>query len=258
MNDGILILRNLILTLPSIIYHGSVSIVERFRHNSAEDIIFNVTDTNNLILLIHGYHGLPCNFVPLIDNILSINTNIKNQWNIVAVSLNKFKDYGQNTIENETDIILKYLNDNSKYDNVILIGLSKGGLVCSNVYTKYSDKINRVITISSPLKGTKSCDIFVPKFLDKICGNLDNMRQDLGYESDISLDICHKIFECPDSNLKFYHIVTKYDHMVYPSHSSQYDLTIEKNIYRYDGMIYSHVGLPFSKKIAQQIVNWIT
>jgi len=249
-----IILKNFILTLPSILYHGTKSLIEKYKHNKKEDIIFNETDTKNLILLVHGYHGHPCNFIPLIDNIINIDSNIKLVWNVRAISLNKFDDYNDNTVDNEAKLLLNYLETND-FDNVVLVGLSKGGFVCTRAYSYDNSKINKIITISSPLCGTRSCDLFLPKILDYVNGNMDLVRNDLGYKSSISSDTLNILATKNTDNI--YHIVPKYDHMIYPTETAAYDFVKEKNILRYNSIKYSHIGIPFNKDIASTIIEWI-
>jgi hypothetical protein len=250
-----MILRNFIVTLPSIIYHGTLSLVSKFRHDSKKDIIFNTVDSNNLILLVHGYHGHPCNFTPLINN-LCIDSNIKDNWNIIAVNLNQFEKYEDNTVQNEASYILQYIQ-NCNFENIILIGLSKGGLVCATAYAMNSMKIKKVITICSPLKGTRSCDLYLPKILDIINGNLDSVRNDLGFCSSTSSNTLNLLADTEVNYKNIFHIVPTYDHMIYPSTAALYPFVPNDNVFIYTGTMYSHIGVPFNKEIANVIIKWI-
>lgn len=252
--ERIMIFRNFLITMPSIIYHGILSMMQKFKYDEKEDIIFNSINTNNLILFVHGYHGHPCNFFPLVRNIFELDPSIKNEWNIRAISLNKFDDYKDNTVTKEAQLIEDYL-ENNKYDKVILIGLSKGGLVCTTVYASSKSNIQKVITIASPLMGTKSCDLFLPKILDSISGNLDYVRNDLCYYSSTSSNTLDILIEKKDAHI--FHIVPKYDHMIYPSSTAMYSFVSEGNVFRCDDAFYSHIGVPYNKKIAASIVDWI-
>lgn len=256
--ERIMILRNFLLTLPSILYHGAKSLIQKYKCNNKKDIIFNEVNTKNLILLVHGYHGHPCNFIPLVNNLVEINPKINDIWNIRAVNLNQFDNYNNNTVENEAQLITNYL-ELTEFSNVILIGLSKGGLVCAKVYANNNFNIKKLITISSPLVGTRACDLFLPKMLDCISGNLDTVRNDLGYKSSTSCNTLNALFkseECSKSNI--YHIVPQYDHLIFPPSAAMYDFVKEENIMRYNNISYSHIGMPFNKEIATSINNWIT
>lgn len=266
--ERILILRNFLLTLPSIIYHGSKSLIEKFKHNKKDDIVYNTVETENLILLIHGYHGHPCNFNPLVNNLMNISSqsnvqdysDLLTNWNIRAVNLNQFNNYDENTVQNEARLVLNYL-EVTAFKNVILIGLSKGGLVCSCAYGQHDPEkhcIKKVITISSPLNGTRSCDLYLPKILDYINGNLDSVRNDLGYSSSTSSNTLNALLNGSNINKDcIYHIVPEYDHMIYPSDSAMYSFVKEDNIFRYTKTTYSHIGIPFNLEIAEKIFNWI-
>jgi len=255
--ERIMILRNFILTLPSILYHGTKSLIQKFKSNNKNDIIFNEVNTENLILLVHGYHGHPCNFTPLINNLVEIDPKINDVWNIRAVNLNQFDNYDNNTVENEAQLIQNYL-ELTEFSNVILIGLSKGGLVCAKIYANTNLNVKKLITISSPLVGTRACDLFLPKILDCINGNLDTVRKDLGYKSSVSCNTLNALMEsndCDKNNI--YHIVPQYDHLIFPSSTAMYDFVKEENIMRYNNVNYSHIGMPFNKEIAVSINKWI-
>jgi len=254
--ERIYILRNFILTLPSIVYHGAINIYLKFSHDKKDNLIFNEVDTKNLILLVHGFHGHPCNFVPLVNNMITHDTSIKNKWNIIAINLNQFDNYRDNTVNNEANIVINFL-ENSAYDNVILVGLSKGGLVCTTVYSMNIKKIIKVITLSSPLMGTKSCDLFLPKTLDVLGGNNDNIRHDLNYLSSTSLTTLNTLVSNNLNCNNIYHVIPKYDHMIYPSSSAKYDFAKKENVYEYDTYFSSHIGVTFDKKISIKMIEWI-
>ena len=254
--ERLMILRNFIITLPSIIYHSTLSAISKKKHGTKDNIIFNQTETDNLLLLVHGYHGHPCNFNPLINNMCSTKPNLKNEWNIVAINLNQYENYTENTVQNEANIVLDYIR-NCKKTNIVLVGLSKGGLVCTTAYSIDPNLITKVITISSPLRGTRSCDLYLPKILDLINGNLDYVRNDLGFGSSTSCNTLNILANVNDCHNKIYHIVPTYDHMIYPEDAAKYPFTKPENVYTYYSLAYSHNGIPFNKEIADVITKWL-
>lgn len=258
--ERIVIFRNFLLTLPSIIYHGSRSLIEKFKHHQKDDIIYNAVETNNLILFVHGYHGHPCNFNPLVNNLIMLNHALLESWNIRAVNLNQFTNYEDNTVKNEAMLILNYL-EVTEFKNVILIGLSKGGLVCTHAYSIHDPVkhfIKKIITMSSPLNGTRSCDLYLPKILDYVNGNLDSVRDDLGYSSSTSCNTLNTLLTNHNINKDcIYHIVPEYDHLIYPSSTAMYSFVKADNIFTHTKISYSHIGIPFNLEIAAQINLWI-
>lgn len=231
--EYIIIITNLILTLPSIIIHGIKSCYERYKYRNYSNIEYNTVQTQNLILMIHGHNGHPSNFEYLAKHLLK-NKYIKNNYNVHAIKFAKTNGYS--SIESEIKQIENYLNN--KYESVILIGLSKGGLTCCNALSYYItnklNKIQKIITISSPLYGTTVANNFLPEFLEKIFPNVKHIKNELGHYSKISLNTSSILSS--KNKIPIYHIVPEYDHLIYPTTSAKYYFTSEHNIYYCKGM----------------------
>jgi len=122
---------------------------------------------------------------------------------------------------------------------IILIGLSKGGVVVARYVTTICDKrIKKVITISSPLHGTIMTEL-LPK--DSL------IHRDIGYLSELVRNTAAAITQC---SVPIYHIVPRWDHIIIRSTDSD-------NIYHYTGF-YSHMGITHSHEIAHVIIKWLS
>ncbi len=116
--------------------------------------------------------------------------------------------------------------------------------------TTYNDKrIKKVVTISSPLKGT---------FVASLLPQTSILAKNFGYNCEIvqqinadrkNVKLNHKV--------QIYHIVASWDQLIIPSHCAKYDDTPDDNIYHYKGCIYSHGGITHSICVAQSIVKWL-
>lgn len=250
MSDGtyIDIIKNLVITLPSVVYHGIINIIHKQPYKSYPKIAFNIVDSPNLILLIHGYNGNASNFIPLVDNLL-LNYYMKLNYNIVGINLPKIpNNCPLTTIEFESQYVQSFLESSPKFTNVILIGLSKGGLICSHLLSLKHQlpQIKKIITISSPLLGTLSAD----KFLFDSC----KVKKELCYQSSITKDLEMKLQKYGEF---IYHIIPRYDYMLTPSNVCYYEFTPESNKFYYDGIKYSHVGITYSPDIIEPLFHWI-
>jgi len=136
--------------------------------------------------------------------------------------------------------------------------MSKGGLVVMRYATTMNDsRVQNVITISAPLRGT-----LVTKFLP----SNSSEHKELGYNSKISTEITGAI----DDSYAVYHIVPRWvskanlgpasrfkDYIIIPTSSTYYETTDKNHIYCYNGY-YSHLGIPFSTEVANVIIAWLT
>lgn len=128
-------------------------------------------------------------------------------------------------------------------NNIILIGHSMGGLV-SSYYSEYLDienLIKAVITIASPLHGTKVAVAAAGANGREMCPNTDFL-----------LELCARIRYSPQ---KYYHILSRFDNMIFPWNSAVLDSTPEsqKFILPLDG----HLQMLHSKNVAMQLNAWV-
>jgi len=204
--------------------------------------------------MVHGHNGHPGDFEHLAKYLLK-NNHIKDNWNIYACKFAKLDNHS--SIESEIKQIDDYLNNNH-YETVILVGLSKGGLTCCSYYANRklnNNKISKIITISSPLYGTRVANKFLPSFLEKIFPNTKKIKNELGYNSNIALNTSSILSSIED--ISIYHVVPQYDHLIYPVTSAKYYFTPENNIYYCKGFKYSHIGILYNQDVVKCIENWI-
>lgn len=211
-------------------------------------------DTNltnkNVVVFVHGRNGHPNHWNTTITNIMDItNSTTKNGNNIILLGDDKYYlrtmylgPTDNTSISNDALVLYDYLQM-YKNCNVTLIGISKGGVVAM-AYKILYDKNIKVITISSPLKGTKIASLFHPSSIT---------YQSLSYENNVSKTIINGITDY--SNI--YHIVPKYDHLIIPTSSAYYDDTPKENIYFHDDDYYSHASIQFDVKVAKRLVEFI-
>jgi triacylglycerol esterase/lipase EstA (alpha/beta hydrolase family) len=242
-------LLHLILTLPSAIYHSLKN--EYYKYTTKKSKISSLLN-KNVIVFVHGRNGAPSDFIPLINNIKEIsqplsNDEIKineNQYILRSISLG---NTNYTSIEQDADSLNKQL-EMFKYCSIVLIGMSKGGVVVMKYATRNNPQIKKVITISSPLKGT-----LVASLLPLSSSVFTN----LGYMNDVvqQINIERKNIS---SQTQIYHVVTKFDLLIIPSSSAKYDDTPESNIYYYNGFKYSHAGILYNIEVAKNIIKWLS
>jgi hypothetical protein len=156
-------------------------------------------------------------------------------------------DNNSNTEPDEDMIKLIDQIDGYKNCNIILIGHSKGGLVVSRyAATKNDDRIKKVITISSPLRGTKLVNLFVNKEAPEY--------KIFSYNNDIARQTEALIKE---KDIDFYHVVPGCDHVIIPDTAAMYESTHKEHIYNYGGCEYSHVGILANPDVGEYILRWI-
>ena len=152
-------------------------------------------------------------------------------------------DLGSNastSIEQEVEIVGSQLRPYfASVDHIILIGVSKGGCTAVQYGLKYPAKIKRIITISSPLNGTKVANYHL------LC---DVTRKELGYNSTLAFNY-QQLTYSPD----IYSIVPTYDHIIIPASAAAYP---QSKQYIYKGF-YSHVGILYAPEVLHQIIEWI-
>lgn len=192
-----------------------------------------------VVVFIHGRNGHPSNWNITINNIIEINDTFMHDYYLRAVYLGPTHN---TTFDDDAAVLHEYLK---KYHqcHIILVGVSKGGVVAMNYKVKYNQNIT-VITISSPLKGTKIASLFP---ITSIVGST------LGYNNAIVTDIKHGITNY--SNV--YHIVPLWDHVIIPTSSAYYDETPKDNVYFHNDSYYSHASIQYDMKVAHQLIKFI-
>ena len=251
----------MIITSPSIIYHGLSHTYNRRIFGCSEilltasDLISNPVDIYyntsppfssidrkiKTLVLIHGHGGQPCDFDFIVRYLIINNPKLPHE-----TSYNIYVPYlGDNTttsIEDDSSTLHQRLQaQNIPLDNLILVGLSKGGLAASYFASHFHTPL-KVITISSPMFGTHVADLHWDK----------NVSSVLGYMNSFLVDLSRKATSFP-----FYHIVPTYDHIIAPLDSCFYPSTPPCNIYHYDGL-HSHIGITHSPDICDKLLSWIS
>lgn len=227
-------LLHLTVTLPSFIYHGSLNLYNRII--TPYPIKTNLYDAN-VVIFVHGRGGHYSDFKSLIYNIKILGTYSSNYLRVVDLgnTRNTSIDDDANKLKEELEIY--------KNCNICLVGLSKGGVVVMRYITTIKDnRIRKVITISSPLMGTKLASLLPKNSIT---------YKELSYDSKLTQEIASNKFLIP-----ICHIVPKWDHVIIPSSSAAYLNTYPGNIYYYKGF-YNHVGIVHDKEIAKIIAKWI-
>lgn len=254
LNTIFKILTNSIVTIPSLIYH---TVWNKYRaHINAHQVSgysysSNVLQNVHIIMFIHGRNGSPSDFDPLIENIkkhslLSCTNNIIVNNDITYIL--ETVDLGEtanSSIDDDSEILklkLKFYQD----CQITLVGLSKGGLCAMRYATKENDpRIKKVITLSSPVKGTMTASLFPSN---------SSIYQNLGYQSPIIKQIDNdRKLKCID----IYHVVPKWDQLIIPSDAAKYDDVDESKIYYYNGCAYSHSGIQYSEDVCLAIMGWL-
>lgn len=129
-------------------------------------------------------------------------------------------------------------------DKIILIGHSTGGLVSSYyaLNLKPKVKITDIITIGSPLHGTKVAILGPGK-----------CAKEMRYCSEFTKVLIEKIKE--NKEIRFFCIGSKVDHVVVPNSSSLLGKRAEAE-YQMDDI--DHVSLVFNPKVSDKIAQWLT
>ena len=226
----ILFLFNLILTLPSVLYHGSRNIYFKWRPSR---LVLPTGKLPSLIVMIHGRNGHYTNFDPLIQSI----TRKGLEYDICTIDLGA---NGSTTIEQEVEIVRLQLRPYfSTVNNIVLLGVSKGGCTAVAYGIKYPAKIKRIITVSSPLNGTKVANYHL------LC---DVTRNELGYKS-----LMTSSFQQPIYGPEICSIIPTHDHIIIPSTSACLPNTTS---YVYPGY-YSHAGILYALAVHNKIAEWL-
>lgn len=220
----------LILTLPSIIYHGLYNIYLIWTSMNKYDTL--PPGVHDVIVFVHGRGGHYTNFEPLINSLKAIGT--KRQ--MLAF------DLGRNLhtpVQQDVDTLHRQLVPlMDQIESIILVGLSKGGLTATQYGISHPNKIKKVITVSSPLNGTYLANYhpFSPV-----------TKSELGFDS----QLCKRIRE-QSKNLTLFSVVPRFDNVIIPVESAAYP---HSKCHYYSGS-YSHLGILYDPKIGAIIGKW--
>jgi triacylglycerol lipase len=191
------------------------------------------------ILLVHGYLNHQADW-------LWFQKRLKNQPGIGPIySINllpPFASISQFALQLQEKV--QEILETTQAKQIILIGHSMGGLVCS-YYSEYLAKPNEVamvITIGSPFQGTRLSAL----------GYGENVKE-MGPNSTFLAELRARIHQ---STIPYYSIASKIDNMIIPWQSAllSNELAIEKNLILDD---HGHLRLLISPLIVAQITKWI-
>lgn len=227
------IVTHFIASLPGLCWYGPQQLYNRVGNRPITHIVGTTDPESKIVVFVHGFNGKPQNFIPLINNLKILGAT----YSTATVDLGPTHN---SSIISDSDVLDKFLKKYSGRE-ICLVGLSKGGLVVSNyVATYHNHSVSKVITIASPLRGTAMAD-FLPS------GHIS--RIEFGSDSKFTQDLAKNL----PANVKFYHIVPEWDHLIIPTSNSYYENCQTKIC----GGHTSHVGIVFDMDVAQTINTWI-
>lgn len=247
------VLYNLLISLPNLLFYGTIKLVRRiiYRLQGCTSIIPE-SRNQDVIVLIHGRGGHPIDFHSLIDQ---LNPHIKEKYNIFNIHLG---DTRNTRIDEDVESLssqLEFLHN----CRITLIGHSKGGIIaCRYLALTEDPRIRKIITVSSPLLGTRvaDCAKHIENFTSKIpnlLGDLKILSTDLNYNNSALVETAEKL---RDHANKLYHVVAEKDHLIIPSKVAYYQYVHHSHIYSYTGM-YNHCCLFDDSKIVSIIQRWL-
>ncbi len=248
----------MILTLPSLLYHGTI---HKYSKNLAKtgSTYFMTTPAGgdalknkNVVVFVHGRNGWWTDVEGLVENMYDIvdvglnGTVVLTTGQTFYLRSAQLGATGYTSLEEDAET-LRYNLQNYINCNIVLVGISKGGVVAARYVTKYDDpRVSKVVTISSPLMGSKVVDLFFE--------TSSPVYKALGYRNDEVLKIER---EASESNVAFYHVVPSCDHLIIPASSAHYSFTPENRLYRYNGIKYSHAGIGDHPEVARRLLEWL-
>lgn len=196
----------------------------------------NVRKHKTAVLLIHGYSRNKTDWLWLRKQIGTLPIFTVN----LSPSFASIEQITQNSIPQAIATIQNKIG----CEKIILIGHSMGGLVAS-YYSEYLDTnniISHIITIASPLHGTKISIMGYGQNAKQMCpGNsfLNHLR--------------HKIH---NSSKTYYQIATQFENLLFPWDSALLpDTTAECKFIR---NFVPHLSLLHDKETAQKLKHWLT
>lgn len=227
----LIFLFNLIITLPGLIYYSGRKLL--YLSNLPSPNKIPLDGIHDWVILVHGHNGFPQEFDSLAAAIKKKYLNRA----ILCINLGKNTD---TSIHSQIEMMHKILES---YDHLIgnmkIMGLSMGGVIAMLYAKKYPKNVTSVITVSSPVGGTK-ISTYNPIF--------PTVRKELGYQSK-DLDVLQN----EPNTYQVYHIVPWWDHLIRPMDSAQTKYGIS---YYYKGFK-SHSGILEDQNVIKQIVKWI-
>lgn len=193
--------------------------------------------TNTVILLVHGYCRNQCDWLWLRKQLQDT------QCPVFTINLQpKFASIAtiaRDSLPKKIVEIKKLTN----CSNIILIGHSMGGIV-SSYYNEYLDKeklIKAVITIGSPLHGTKVAISGVGQNSKEMCPDTEFLQQLRASAS--------------NNPSKYYHISSKFDNIIFPWRSALLDTTMATQQFVLPSA--GHLEMLHRKDVAMQLNMWI-
>ncbi len=180
---------------------------------------------NSMVWLFHGKRLSQKGFGPI------YTVNLKNP-------LDSIKTHAE-----ILDKKIKQIQKENGSKKITLIGHSMGGLVSSYYAMNMAeDSISDIITIASPLKGTKMAYL-----------GLGQCAKEMRPDSSIIKNLKKQIHL--EENINFYHIATKTDQLIVPYSSSIIKKDKSKHfILNYMG----HASILYSRKVNDQIIKWLS
>lgn len=218
----------------------------------------------NVIVFVHGRNGKVTDFIRTVENIVALSDGgvVDGEWDIGSDEIDSFQnkvvrlggeDYalrivnlgatGNTSIAQDSAALRKAIK---KFEdcNITLVGMSKGGLVCVDYSSRFADRrIKKIITISSPMRGTKSA-LFFPD------GSV--VHENLGFGTETINAIMNN-----KPNLPIYHIVPTWDHLIIPLWSAKYEDTPEDRIFEYKSNVCGHGNIQTNIQVAEHIIKWV-
>ena len=223
---------NLLITLPRSIYYICRKAI--YLENLCPPDKIPKLGVHDWVVLVPGHNGIPQEFDSMAKAIKKKHPELQ----ILCI------DFGSNrntSVHVQVEAMHKFLEE---YQPIIrsmkLVGMSMGGVVAMFYAKKYPEKIASVITISSPVRGTKVAT-YNPLY--------SVVRKELGYHSD---DL-KPLLEVP-SSYPVYHIVPHWDHVIRPMDCAKtpYGIT-----YYYKGFN-SHSGVAEAADVIDKVIQWLT
>ncbi len=190
------------------------------------------------ILLIHGYMQNASNWTFLKRRLCQRGLGPVFTLNL-GHPFRSIRDYAQ-ILAKKAALIEK----ETRREDLTLIGHSMGGLVCAWYAAKVAPpgKVGDVITIGSPLEGTKMASIAIGR-------NGREMRRGSDFVREVE-EVVRK-----NRKVRFYHIASKADQIVLPYSSALTGQHPERE-YVLDDL--GHMTLLYSQRVADKIEKWLS
>lgn len=122
---------------------------------------------------------------------------------------------------------------------VVLVGLSRGGLLAARYAAQHPDRVRAVITIAAPMQGTRT----VPPLAWRGVADL-RWRGELARATE------------RDTRAPVFHVVPRFDHLIQPVEAARWPSTPDARVYRHTGFA-SHFGLADRVDVAFRVAGWI-